>query len=427
MSSITKIDLENLIQKLVPLLEFKNYNGTFYIKAYQKWVYFHPSNKTKYPSAYRDIFHYLCMDIFKQINTPSELKPLRNSIHPANSHYLWQMTDNEMNFDRFKIMDKVIKKLFEYIKKNVPNTAHDDVIEQLPLPTHLPLEILNMIIDFKPNDTNMDFINTILKKIMLPKDEIIKQLIIFFPHIEKEPTTIIEIYYKYVIIFATNNLMNLIRNKICDEYHEKKSYPANKSQQYLPFSKDEYKYIKKYIYLNQSSFSGFDKLTQCIQSSMEQLLFSELREIREIKNFEKYDVFQRKFLNREPFNDKSEIEIFCTIFNRGYDCEFYKKDWKTEIPELLSNTTNILTKNDIYMIKQYPIWIKKQLENLSNGIVKKMTDFSKLEKYDKIWKNTMIEKVEKLIKLQNKYQYHMLQRYKNECRNEVKKIEKFIK
>ena len=31
-----------------------------------------------------------------------------------------------------KILDKVIKKLFEHIKKTVPNTAHDNVIEQLP-------------------------------------------------------------------------------------------------------------------------------------------------------------------------------------------------------------------------------------------------------------------------------------------------------
>ena len=104
MSSITKIDLENLTQELVPLLEFKNYNGTIYIKAYQKWVYFHPSNKTKYLSAYNDIFHLLMMDIFPKKNIPREVK----------------------------ILDKVIKKLFEHIKKTVPNTAHDNVIEQLP-------------------------------------------------------------------------------------------------------------------------------------------------------------------------------------------------------------------------------------------------------------------------------------------------------
>lgn len=396
MASNNKIDYEYLVQELASSsLEFKNYNGKYYIKSSQKWVYFHPSNKTKYPGAYDDIHNFL-YDIFEQKNIPRDVK----------------------------ILDKVIKKLFEYITKTVPNTAHDNVIEQLPLPSNLPQELLNMIIDYKPNDTNMDFITKLLKKIMLPKAEIIKQLIIFFPHLEEDPT-IVEIYYKYVIIFATNNLIESIRNQICDEYHEKKSYPANKSQQYLPFSKDEYKYIKKYIYFNQSNFGGLDKLTMSINSSMEQLLFSEVRQFREIKNFENYDVFQRKFLNREPFSNKTEIEIFCTIFNRGYDCEFYKKDWKTEIPELLSNTTNILTKHDIYMIKQYPIWVKSQLENISTEIVKMMTYFSKLEKYDKT--KSIVEKVEKLIKLQNKYKYHMLQRYKNECRNELKKIEKFTK
>ena len=281
-----------------------------------------------------------------------------------------------------------------------------------------------MIIDFIPNDTNMDFINTILKKIMLPKAEIIKQLIIFLPNIETDPV-IIEIYYKYVVMFATNNLMNLIRNQICDEFHEKKSYPANVSHMYVPFSKDEDKYIKKYIYLNKPSFGSLDKLQLCILLSMEQLLFSELRQIREIKNFEKYDVFQRKFLDREPFSNKSEIEIFSIIFRRGYDCDFYKKDWKIEIPELLSNKTNILTKHDIYIIKQFPIWVKSQLENLFNDMEKKMTYFSKLEKYDKT--KSMVERVEKLIKLQNKYQYLNLQKYKNECRNELKTIEKFTK
>jgi len=412
----SKIDYDNLIQELVPLLEFKptknvnpqggfnsswsmteeeinlspngadlnllrfkNYNGTIYIKAYQKWVYFHPSNKTKYPGAYDDIMNllFMDMDIFQQKNIPRDVK----------------------------ILDIVIKKLFEYITKTVPNTAHDDTTDHYPLPTNLPVEIVNMIYDFIPNDTNMDIITNILKKIMLPKAEIIKQLIIFFPHIETEPT-IIEIYYKYVMIFGTNNLIKLIRNNICDEYQEKKSYPANKSQQYLPFSKDEHKLIKKYIYLNKSYFGSSDNLTFCIKSSMEQLLFSELRQMREIKTFEKYDVFQRKFLNREPFSNKSEIEIFCTIFNRGYDCEFYKKDWKTEIPELLSNTTNMLTKHDIYTIKQYPFWVKSLLENLITDIVKKQT-------------NIQLHCLS--------CQYHNLQKYKNECRNELKKIEKFTK
>jgi hypothetical protein len=77
------------------------------------------------------------------------------------------------------------------------------------------------------------------------------------------------------------------------------------------------------------------------------------------------------------------------------------------------------------MIKQYPVWVKHILENISENVVNIMERFSKIEKYDR--KMSMIERVEKLIKLQNKYEYHVLQQRKNECRNELKIIEKFTK
>jgi hypothetical protein len=78
------------------------------------------------------------------------------------------------------------------------------------------------------------------------------------------------------------------------------------------------------------------------------------------------------------------------------------------------------------MIKQYPIWIKTFLEKLSTNLFAMITYFNKLVKYDKCGMS-IIERVEKLIKLQNEYEYHNLQRYKNECKSELRKIEKFIK
>ena len=71
MAPNTKIDLEYLVQELVPLLEFKNYNGKFYIKTSRNWVYFHPSNKTKYPEAYDDILFHL-MDVIDTSNLEEE-------------------------------------------------------------------------------------------------------------------------------------------------------------------------------------------------------------------------------------------------------------------------------------------------------------------------------------------------------------------
>ena len=75
---------------------------------------------------------------------------------------------------------------------------------------------------------------------------------------------------------------------------------------------------------------------------------------------------------------------------------------------------------------QYPIWIKKLLEQLSTNIFNMITHFNNLFKYDK-YCNSIIERVEKLIELPNEYQFHNLQRYNNECKSELRKIEKFTK
>jgi hypothetical protein len=90
------------------------------------------------------------------------------------------------------------------------------------------------------------------------------------------------------------------------------------------------------------------------------------------------------------------IEIFQKIFNLEYDYKFYKNNWKTEIPELLSSTTNTLTSRDLYMIKQFPNWVKTFFEQLSTNIFTMITHFNKRVKYDKRGM-TIIERVEKLI------------------------------
>jgi hypothetical protein len=78
------------------------------------------------------------------------------------------------------------------------------------------------------------------------------------------------------------------------------------------------------------------------------------------------------------------------------------------------------------MIKQFPNWVKTFVQQLSTNIFTMITHFNKTVKYDKRGMS-IIERVEKLIILQNEYQYHNLQKYKNECKNELKKIEKFTK
>ena len=349
-----------------------------------------------------------------------------------------------------KLINLIAKKMFEYVKKNVPNTAVNNSNDDIPL----PVELTDMIFQFVPNDNEMDLVKNLKNKIMLPKKDIETQLIKFLPHIANEPK-IIEIYCKYVDLFTTNSVMNLIRNKLCDEFYEKKSLPKNNDGKFLPISKDDFKILKKYVNLDKTTFSDLDQLTTSINNSMRQLLYSEIKNIRQIKTPVDYNYFtpfhisnaenvsplslktppivgvsNEKWCNNEfngeCFRELTEIEIFQKIFEFGHNDKFYKNDWKSEIPELLSNTTNRLTTRDVYMIKQYPIWVKCFLEHLSTDVFAMITHFNKLVKYDRSCKS-IIERVEKLIKLQNEYEYHNLQKYKNECKNELKKIEKFTK
>jgi len=416
MAYLKNLAAEYASSNIIPMLEFRNYNGVYDMKITNKWYYFNPSNKDKYNDTYDEIFYHITT-FFKVLS--NMLDKEENAENNQYNKKKEEIKDIYMKTDA-KFINLIIKQIFEYVKKNVANTALNNSNEDIPL----PVELTDMIYQFVPNDTNMDLVNKIKNKIMLPKKEIIVELIKFLPHIETE-TKIIEIYYKYVDLYTTNKILKLLRNKFCDEFDEKKSFPKNNSGKFLPISKDDFKIFKKYVYLDKTSFGDFDQLTTSIHNSMQQLLYSEIKNIRQIKTHLEYNYFKDEFKG-EQIHKFTEIEIFQKIFNLEYDYKFYKNDWKNDIPELLSNTTNSLTFRDAYMIKQYPNWVKTFLEQLSRDVFAMITYFNKLVKYDKCGMS-IIERVEKLIKLQNEYEYHNLHKYKNECKNELKKIEKFIK
>lgn len=413
MTSIKNLAAEYASSNIAPMLEFRNHNGVYDMKINNKWYYFNPITKAKYNATYDEIFYHITT-YFKVLS--NMLDEQENNLYKTKKE---EIKDIYKKAD-CKFINQIIKQIFEYVKKNVANTAFNNSNEDIPL----PVELADMIYEFVPNDTNMDFVKSIKNKIMLPKNEIIVELIKFFPHIVNEPK-IIEIYCKYVDLYSTEQIMNLLRNKLCDEYYAKKSFPKNNDGKSLPISKDDFKILKKYVHLDKTSFGVFDKLNTSINSSMQQLLYSEIKNLRQLKTIEHYYYFKDEF-NGEKFHEFTEIEIFKKIFDFGYNDKFYKNNWKSKIPELLSSTTNTLTSRDLYMIKQYPIWAKHFLEKLSTKVFAMITHFNKTVKYDKRG-ITIIERIEKYIIFQNEYQYHNLQKYKNECKNELKKIEKFIK
>lgn len=411
MASLKHLAAEYASSNIIPMLEFRNYNRIYYIKINNKWYYFNPLTKNQYYNTYDEIFYHITT-FFKVLS--NMLDEEENNEYNVKKE---EIKDIYMKSDA-KFINLIINQIFEYVKKNVVNTAFNESNENIPL----PVELTNMIYQFIPDDTNMDLVNTIKNKIMLPKNEIIVELLKFFPHIENEPK-IIEIYCKYIDLYITKKILNLLREKLRDEYYEKKTFPENNHGKCIPISIPDIKNFKKYIYLNKMSFDTSGSLSTCIDNSILQLFYSEIKNLRQIKIFENYHYFQTEL---NWFGEFTEIEIFDKILANNYEYKFYKNDWNTEIPELLSNTTNILTCHDLYMIMQYPIWIKKLLEQLSTNIFNMITHFNNLVKYDKCGKS-IIERVDTLTQLQNEYQYHMLQRYNNECKSELRKIEKFTK
>jgi hypothetical protein len=241
--------------------------------------------------------------------------------------------------------------------KNIADTSFNEIIQ-------LPTKLTNIIYEFVPNDSDMDLVNKIKNKIMLPKNEIIVELIKFFPHIENEPE-IIEIYCKYVELYSTEKMLNLLKNKLYDEYHEKKSFPKNSDGEFLPISKNDFKILKNYVYLGKAKFADLQVLMTSINATMQVWLYSKIKKICSMKKFEKYDYVKTEL---QCFGEFREIEIFKKLVAFGYQDRFYKNGWKSEIPELLSNTTNMLTYHDVYIMKQYPIWIKTFLEHFNKLI-----------------------------------------------------------
>lgn len=404
------------VQELILLLEIRNFNGHYYLNIEDKWVYF-TFNDKKYTSTYHKISEHF-IKIFDEIAITYAFRA--KGLFSDEEIFIKKLKEivlikNFIDKDNIKNTKIIIKKLFEYCEKNVPNTAvnHDENIHN-----QLPVELSNMIFEFISNDTEIDIVNNIKKNIMLPKNDILAEIIQFLPHIASNPKKI-EIYYKFVDLYITNNIViDILRNKIVDEFQEKKSFPD-----LHPIFKNDFKNIKKYIYLNKTSYSSIDELPAFIENSMEQLLYSDLKELGKIELYEKYEYFRSEFKS-QVFHDISEIEIFQKIFNFKFYNRFFVTNWQEKLPELLSNKTNILTTLDVHMIKQFPVWVKTLLQNISTRTIDKMNYFSKLEKYDK--KQTIINRVEILIKMQNEYRYHNLQKYKNQSRHELKKIEKFI-
>jgi hypothetical protein len=333
-----------ILEQLLNVVKFRNYNNHYYIFIKDKWEYLKNSFKVNL---------YLC-EVHTNINF---------SALDITSKVIEHIKIYPHDVSRF---NKLYKKIVDYIKINVLDTAKDDLVNKY----NIPLEIYDIIYNLVPDDTNIEIIRKVIKDVLLPKEIIIKKLINKFPLLEEIPTAI-EICIKYIELYALVDIIFKLRSSLCEEFHEKKSYPVKKKDIYcyIPIYKEDDAIIKNYIYLQKSS-SKCGLLERFINKSMEDKFSREM----DLMYFA-LPQYQRK---RNKFPDPKFIyQLFNVLppieredINDSDSCVLYIHDWKRKIPKLLSDTTNNLTKHDKYMLRQFPVWIQYLLAYLGRDICK---------------------------------------------------------
>jgi hypothetical protein len=297
-----------IFTEIIKNLSFRNYNNHVYLLIENKWVYLSKSNK---------IFTFILVEN-RKINWN-----IGFSDKLATRIRCFIRGSEKCNFN------KLFKKIVNFVQQKVINTAKDDTIIM-----KIPSDIIGNIFAFVPDDINGQIINKIADKILLNSDELKQQIIKHSPNIENN-IKIVDICLKYVRLYALIEIIKGIRSSVCDEFHEKKSY--EKKKYFYPILKKDDKIVKKYIYLKKRSY-GYDSVDDQLRYTIENLIAQE--------------AFKYDFSKPYP-----ELDNFFYNKDNCFYGKLFKNDWKSEIPKLLSNSTNHLTKQDEYMLRQLPVWI----------------------------------------------------------------------
>jgi hypothetical protein len=84
MTSLMNRAAEYVVSKLISSVEIRNFNGHYYLKIQEKWVYFHPSKYAK-NSSFNEILKYFIKkydSVFHELQEPNlncEIMEIKNN------------------------------------------------------------------------------------------------------------------------------------------------------------------------------------------------------------------------------------------------------------------------------------------------------------------------------------------------------------
>jgi hypothetical protein len=151
----------------------------------------------------------------------------------------------------------------------------------------------------------------------------------------------VPIILKFIILFAVNHLVYAVRNKLADDMLYKKS--TKKGKKYLPNSRDDETFTKKYLYFGKKKFGGLGDIHSRIVNVLEEIFIKELQNINPEIN-----------LGHICFG------IIINHNNENTQQEIYNRDWKRELPGLSDADT--LTAEDKYLMRQISVWYEDILK-----------------------------------------------------------------
>ena len=201
----------------------------------------------------------------------------------------------------------------------------------------LPFELTYEIASYIPDDTTSETIYNIMKKALLPDEQIVENVSKYYracremigdPRYEA-------IVLKYIKLYAFNHICNKTRDKFADEILDKKS--IKKENKYIPYSKADEEFIKTKIYFRKEYY-WTGNLQPGIRDILEEMFLGELLEIN--PNLRLIGISFTPILSHD--SDISQTEI-------------YNNGWEKHLPTL-SDTTKYLTAEEKYLIRQLTVW-----------------------------------------------------------------------
>ena len=347
--------IEYLTYKFINTNTFRNFNDQYYINIDNEWIFIKEKNiysiSRKYLEKIID-FRTLILENEKLNLLPYHIKVISDLLSRSKSLYTFH------------------KKVLESLKLNIPNTAKN--VEECD---RLPSDLLRNIFIFVPNDTNGEIVEKIVDKILLPGDQLIKNILLEIPGVLINEA-LIKLCIKYIRWLSINHIITIVLfRKFADEMNKKKCIPTSKQPCYKPINKEDHKYFKKKIFFDKTSFIINFGINSTIKYIFEDMFYCEVKAISLPANID-FSKLSRLFDNKDTLR-----KTYC-------------ENWETQIPELLSDKTNYLTTSDKYIMNQYAVWINYVL-NIQKNYIENNEIFYKI--------NIRLKEIKKQIKYHTKF------------------------